>query len=499
MKKMAAFLMAFTLACTSIPADLHTGAAIETVYAAQAVAISSEADLVAMQENPDGNYYLAKDITINGNLNLFPNYYDYDTKVQHEECFTGSLDGRGHKIKNYTGIGLFDNAKNATFKNIVMTNVDLETPEMRMAEGCAALVLYAQKCSFSNITVSGKAKNSGAGIVYATEACNFTKCISKVDANIKERKDISINSFAGIARGDNKSTFKNCKNKGNITLTGKANAEAMFMVFGIAGTVKKIENCVNSGDITIKNTVDDGYAGSDFEMKACGLVEDSYGQVKGCGNTGKISVTNKDGKMTRASITVSGVIAEYRSSCSVKQCYNKGTVSFTGICSESSPGYISGVGAGWSMTECYNTGKIIVNTKDGVSYVGGVTQYGTKLKNCYNAGTVSLTGKGYAGGVAGKLSAGSCNYNVGKVTAKGKNAYAGEIAGYVTMESSADNNYYTGSGKKSGGECTSWVPYQSKAKKVSSITFANCPKLSSKYWTYSGKHKRLVLKNNKEA
>lgn len=271
------------------------------------------------------------------------------------------------------------------------------------------------------------------------------------------------------------------------------------MVFGIAGTVKKIENCVNSGDITIKNTVDDGYAGSDFEMKACGLVEDSYGQVKGCGNTGKISVTNKDGKMTRASITVSGVIAEYRSSCSVKQCYNKGTVSFTGICSESSPGYISGVGAGWSMTECYNTGKIIVNTKDGVSYVGGVTQYGTKLKNCYNAGTVSLTGKGYAGGVAGKLSAGSCNYNVGKVTAKGKNAYAGEIAGYVTMESSVDNNYYTGSGKKSGGECTSWVPYQSKAKKVSSITFANCPKLSSKYWTYSGKHKRLVLKNNKEA
>ena len=80
------------------------------------------------------------------------------------------------------------------------------------------------------------------------------------------------------------------------------------------------------------------------------------------------------------------------------------------------------------MTECYNTGKIIVNTKDGVSYVGGVMQYGTKLKNCYNAGTVSLTGKGYAGGVAGKLSAGSCNYNVGKVTAKGKNAYAGEIA-----------------------------------------------------------------------
>lgn len=80
MKKMAAFLMAFTLVCTSSLADLHTGVATETVYAAQAVAISSEEDLVAMQENPDGNYYLAKDITIKGNLNLFPNYYDYDTR-----------------------------------------------------------------------------------------------------------------------------------------------------------------------------------------------------------------------------------------------------------------------------------------------------------------------------------------------------------------------------------------------------------------------------------
>ena len=116
---MAAFLMAFTLVCTSSPADLHTGAATETVYAAQVVAISSEEELFAMQENPDGNYYLAKDITIKGNLNLFPNYYDYDTKVQHEECFMGSLDGKGHTIKNYTGMGLFNNAKMQRLKTLL--------------------------------------------------------------------------------------------------------------------------------------------------------------------------------------------------------------------------------------------------------------------------------------------------------------------------------------------------------------------------------------------
>ena len=35
-------------------------------------------------------------------------------------------------------------------------------------------------------------------------------------------------------------------------------------------------------------------------------------------------------------------------------------------------------------------------------------------------------------------------------------------------------------------------------KKISSVTSKSCPKLSDKYWTYSSKYKRLILKNNKE-
>lgn len=92
---------------------------------------------------------------------------------------------------------------------------------------------------------------------------------------------------------------------------------------------------------------------------------------------------------------------------------------------------------------------ITVKLTSGTACVGGVSYAGTKLKNCYNTGAVSLTGNGLVGGIA--------------------------------------------------VEFYSWKPYQSKAKKVSSITFGNCSKLSSKYWTYSNKHKRLILKNNKEA
>ena len=214
----------------------------------------------------------------------------------------------------------------------------------------------------------------------------------------------------------------------------------------------KHEEMKFTGNLTIKNTAK-GDAGFGLEFEACGVAGTCYGQAKGCGNTGKISVTNQGGKTSRAEVKVCGVIGASTVNNAVKQCYNKGAVSFTGVCSGrdyEGENYIAGVGFGSLMSECYNTGKITVNTKNGFTNVGGVSYYGTKIKNCYNTGTVSLTGKGYAGGVVGEFSDGSCNYNVGKVTAKGKYAMAGEIAGYVSGENTVSDNYYTGSGKKSG-------------------------------------------------
>lgn len=141
-------------------------------------------------------------------------------------------------------------ANNATFKNIVMTSVTIQGKEAG-----AALVQDAEKCNFSKITVSGKATTGGAGIACLTTACNFTDCTSKVDANVKSTEEELVTlSFAGIAMGNEDTKFKNCKNKGNITLTGKASSDSTLSAYGIADLTNKIENCVNSGNITIKNT-----------------------------------------------------------------------------------------------------------------------------------------------------------------------------------------------------------------------------------------------------
>lgn len=497
MKKMMAFVMVLALVCTNVPANLHVQTGTETVYAAQETAINSEQDLIAMQNNPKGKYYLAKDITITKKLNMFPDYKD-DNGDYRVDSFMGTLDGKGHKIKNYAGIGLFDNAKNATFKNIIMTNVTIEG-----TESAAALVYSATKCTFTNITVSGSTKTAGAGIVLHDENCNFTDCTSKVDANIKaESKEIWI-SFAGISQGSAGSTFKNCKNKGNLKVTSESVDDLSYKLYGITSYAKSMENCSNSGNITIVNTEknDPEYGPA---LTACGVIEECRKKITGCSNTGNISVTNKGGKKSTTRAKIAGVFSS--SGKAASRCYNTGNISYKGACTDYSLDkaiWVQGVGTGNGTSECYNTGKITVKLTSGTACVGGVSYAGTKLKNCYNTGAVSLTGNGLVGGIAAEFYSGYSNYNTGKISGKGKTLYKGEIAGnagYSYLDGvTVYDNYYTGSGKKSGSESTSWKPYQSKAKKVSSITFGNCSKLSSKYWTYSNKHKRLILKNNKEA
>lgn len=214
-------------------------------------------------------------------------------------------------------------------------------------------------------------------------------------------------------------------------------------------------------------------------------------------------MTNKGGKKSTTRATIAGV---FRSSAkAASRCYNTGNISYKGACTDYSLDKairVQGVGTAYGTSECYNTGKITVKLTSGTACVGGVSYAGRKLKNCYNTGAVSLTGNGLVGGIAAEFYDGYSNYNTGKISGKGKTLYKGEIAGnagYSYLDGvTVYDNYYTGSGKKSGSESTSWKPYQSKAKKVSSITFGNCSKLSSKYWTYSNKHKRLILKNNKE-
>ena len=90
-----AALMAFSTPANAVFAAPATKveAASVNLKAAAATAVSTAEDLKAMESNPSGNYYLAKDIKLPADFQLFGDS---------DHPFKGQLDGKGHKLTGYT-------------------------------------------------------------------------------------------------------------------------------------------------------------------------------------------------------------------------------------------------------------------------------------------------------------------------------------------------------------------------------------------------------------
>lgn len=500
----------------------------QKTQAAQAVAISSADDFLKIEDNPSGSYYLTKDITVPANTSLFTKW---------DKQFKGTLDGKGHKIKGYTysaGVytdyaSLFVYAKNATFKNLTLSNVNIS---LKKSGKASALAAYPIKCTFSNITVSGKITVSGttssaSGVVaLANGKCTFTKCVNKADITVNaydttnsedadsvDDQGGDANGIAGLAYD---STAMKCSNSGKITINGDLRwASEKISAIGLFGSIKGITGSKNTGTITAKNVSKGDYASGG--VLAVGIAGEVYGAGKkmvSCYNTGKISASNNSNDV--GTVAAGIVNAASKTDTRIMRCYNTGAVQISGVAGgktgiESGAGGIGGLNVA-SITESYNTGKIAANVKTGGVKVGGIAADICNVRNCYNTGSVSTktNAVSYIGGIAGwqeayargrEKEAAACNYNIGIVKG-GKKVVKGaiigryEVAGIVGKAAVYDNYYK--SGKAYGEAGISWKPYLAKAVKVSSIKTKSCPKLSSKYWVYSSKHKRLILKNNKE-
>ena len=477
----------FTMSFATVPA-----------YAASGTAITTADELKAMENNPSGSYYLANDIEVPANLSLFTDY---------DHPFTGTLDGNGHKIKGYTytsseewldEVALFIWTKNATFKNLSMTGVNIS---LNNATSVAALAAASENGKFSNISVSGKITGKllyqAAGILAYNEGSSMTGCKNSADITVTNAAEGS--KAAGVAGSCN--TMKNCTNSGKISISGKI-TQGGFYAAGVANSIGKATSCRNSGTVTISAT------GSGQQIEACNAagVAGQVDTAVSCSNTGKVSMNAAVEAVDPH--RVGGVFGAVTKSAS--KCYNKGAVSFSG---KSYRGlYVGGLGAYLpKVSQSYNKGAVTVKMssvkKTEENKIGGVSGDTVDMRNCYNTGSVTVTGVAFVGGISGYAHPWGekvvNNYNTGKVKASTKGAFKGQvIGGYEGAEMSQKrniyDNYYTGSGKAYGWGFVTWHKWVAKASKVSSIKAANCPKLSSKYWTYSSKYGRMILKNNKE-
>ena len=494
-KKLLSVVLTLTVALTMCFASVPA-------YAASGTAIKTADDLKAMESNPGGSYYLANDIEVPANLILFTSY---------DAPFTGTLNGNGHSIKGYTytssadwteQAALFGYAKKATFKNLKMTNVNIS---LNQAGTVAALVAASENCKFTDISVSGKiagkSLNTAAGIVaYSYEGGTLTNCKNSADITITNADEGS--SAAGVAGFiGSAGSMKNCSNSGKISISGSIEA-ASISAAGVVLNVGKATSCKNSGAISVSAI---GKGSMNDECVAAGVAVEADTAVS-CSNTGKVSMNAAVEAVDPHQ--VGGVFGAVTKSAS--KCCNKGAVSFSG---KSHRGlYVGGLGAYLpKVSQSYNKGAVTVKMssvkKTEENKIGGVCGDTVDMRNCYNTGSVTVTGKAFVGGISGYAHPWGekvvNNYNTGKVKASTKGTFKGQvIGGYegaeIVQKRNIYDNYYTGSGKAYGWGFVTWHKWVAKASKVSSIKAENCPKLSSKYWTYSSKYGRMILKNNKE-
>ncbi|MGN0170702.1 MAG: ZmpA/ZmpB/ZmpC family metallo-endopeptidase-related protein [Lachnospiraceae bacterium] len=493
---------------------MEKAAAADTGDKKSSGAISSAADLMKMRDNPSGSYYLTKDITVSENTQIF-NDLTYGGAA-----FSGTFDGKGHKIKGYTAsvnaseftyVSLFGKIKDATFKNLTLSGVNINVKSNYGAQ-VAALANGKAKCSkvtvTGKITVNGNETTSYDALEYDIngfcEIGTFTDCTNKANITANCRTShfagISVSGISGFG------TFKNCKNAGTLSLTGYASSGEPFSVAGISVSGEHT-GCSNAGTIKAK-----GMAGNtDYPIYAAGVSTQPM-KISKCSNSGKVAVEN----LTDHDVYAGGVAGYYgvKEGEVCTRCFNTGTISIKQKGGKFFCGGLFG-DLGGDGRELYNTGKVTVTAskakdqnKD-TGMVGGVAGYVNNLSECYNTGRISTNTKGKVGGVAGlsnsmdKWTVTHC-YNTGKVSGKKGSLFVGGLLGsYDNPKASGYGSYfirdnYSTTSPLYGRTQISWEPFWARGKKVSAITKKNCPKLTSKYWTYSGKHKRLILKNNKE-
>lgn len=484
-----ALAVVFTMSFAAVPA-----------YAASGTAITSADDLKAMENNPSGSYYLANDIEVPANLSLFT-----DSRTP----FTGTLDGNGHSIKGYSytaasddlmHAALFCRTKNASFKDLNMTDIHIS---VKSGGNFAALAAYGQGTTFENITVSGKLSASGivnslGGIVGSLDDGSITNCTNKADITVTGAAGAAAAGVAGTASA---TTVKNCTNSGAISISGPIDGGRSYRAAGVTNAAGKVISCKNTGAVSVTTR---GSVEGAVSLSAAGVVGTSTEQITSCANTGKI--TMKSTVEVSRSILMGGVAANAENA-KITKSWNKGAVTFNGVAEYGA--VVGGLGAITSnISQSWNKGAVSAKaSKNELDVVtGGLAGTAVDMRNSYNTGSVTLSGGGYVGGLAGNAGGFdhriTNNYSTGTVKGS-KGATKGQLIGiYSEGDDKASNkiynNYYTKSGKAYGFGSVAKKSWAAKSQKVASIKAGNCPKLSSKYWTYSSKYGRMILKNNKE-
>ena len=423
-----------------------------------AIPISSEADLIAIESNPSGSYVLTKDIVLSST---------FAPLCSGSAPFKGTLDGAGFAIKNlqlddvavsnYSTSGLFDVTDGATIKNLSVhgaifnetagnsieiggivahasnttfincnSYVDITTGSNSMNPYLGGIVgLVAASCTFTNcasygeidVTSVSTASNTYVGglVGFAKDDVTMTGCVNYATIAVNVTgKDCFVGGVIGCADGASAESLTadayltNCVNYGAVTATCNKTTYAAGVI-GVSWydkNVMELTDCINYADVTVNGTTKTG--------GVCSFVK-GKSTIIGCENFGKITAKDAAGILCIIYNTTTDTI--------IKNCVNFGEI-------VGASNYVAGITVGTYsscsgkpvkilISRCANYGNITTSFASNQIWAAGIfarnnaIPAGSTIEYCYNAGTISAPNKtgGYFGGIAGVEASMTCTNN----------------------------------------------------------------------------------------
>ncbi|WP_019639007.1 hypothetical protein [Paenibacillus fonticola] len=355
--------------------------------------------------------------------------------------FTGSLDGDGHTISNYSfgtlgvtgNAGLFRGINGATIKNMNIENA-------RIASAASSAVLAGAAVGENNTIqnvhiINSRIESTSNGIAgFCGQAGGAVKLLDcSFQGEIVRNSGTSDSGYVGGLIGDlfGNVTIKKCKT--NLTISTSNCSNCGGLVGRIRGLTQRIiiENC--HSQFTIINSG----SGS------------SYGGLIGYSDNVDISESSAIGVISAPTSTgqMYGGLIGYLTNTNASSCYSN--VKIEAPNTFNSGGVFGSVYGGNIINNCYGHGSIIGNLRIGglSGYTVGNSSLPSTIKNSYSTVSVIVTTTtnqkaAFASNVDFRYVTFSNNYCDIEATAgsgslyaiSGTTAYTGGIEGKTTLE-----------------------------------------------------------------
>lgn len=251
-------------------------------YSGMTVKLTADIDISERAWTPIGAAYRDK---IDANAKVFQGTFDgqghkitglTNTGFKISSVYSGKNDTTPHEYKEYV-FGLFGSVYNATIKNIVMANVNIDLAcdekEKVVGDSVGAIVGFAAGDETTGATIENCKVLSGsivgydavAGIIGRTYSAKTTinKCENAATVTAIRRAG-GILGFTSGGKGTRVTAITNCKNSGNVKQTGTPTTDPAgegginyYMVAGLAICQKgnspeiDITGSTNTGTVTL--------------------------------------------------------------------------------------------------------------------------------------------------------------------------------------------------------------------------------------------------------